>query len=98
MCARTVHHYDAFGDKDSLSTSNCAATMPTVSINGSPVTLAPGAFQLTAANAEGHSESRLYDLRFGVWPRGSHSEPRSASAAKMGRTPGCTAAPPRQLA
>ena len=26
----------------------------------------PGAFQLIASNAEGHSESRLYDPRFGA--------------------------------
>lgn len=40
--------------------------MPTVSINGGTVTLVPGAFALTASNAEGHSEGRLYDPRFGA--------------------------------
>ena len=40
--------------------------MPTVSINGTTVALQPGAFALTVSNAEGHSESRLYDPRFGA--------------------------------
>lgn len=90
LCVTTVHHYDAFGNKDSVTTSNCTtgtvparqqfaartsstayslATMPVVSVFGTNVTLTPGAFPLTATNAEGHSESRLYDPRFGAVTR-----------------------------
>ena len=28
LCVKTVHHHDGFGNKDSLTTSNCAGSVP----------------------------------------------------------------------
>ncbi len=71
-CLITAHDYDGFGNKKSVSTAACAgATGATLASASTPRTAstsysADGRFPQVTSNALGHSESKLYDSRFGL--------------------------------
>jgi RHS repeat-associated protein len=81
-CVTTTYTYDAYGNKNAASTSNCAGATgraafttrgstttfaaQTVSVNGTSVSSPAGVFPTSAANALHQSESHQYDPRFGA--------------------------------
>ncbi len=71
VCLTTTHDYDGFGNKRSVSTSACpgatGATLSSASIPRAASTTysADGRFPAVTTNALGHSETKLYDSRFG---------------------------------
>lgn len=82
LCVVTTHDYDAYGNKTTVSTANCAGASgralfdsrgngstfaaQTVSVAGQSVTTPAGTFATSASNALSQSESRTYDPRFGA--------------------------------
>ena len=82
LCVTTTHDYDAYGNKVSVSTSNCANASGkalftsrgsssdyaarAVTMAGTNVTPQSGAFPTTSTNALAQSETKTYDPRFGA--------------------------------
>lgn len=82
LCVQTTHSYDAYGNKVSVSTANCAGASgralftsrtststfgaQTVTVAGTSVAVPAGTFAISAANAASHPESRTFDPRFGA--------------------------------
>jgi RHS repeat-associated protein len=71
-CLQTSYTYDAFGNKDTVSTATCAgATAPattsaTVARTASTSFGTDGRFPVTSTNALNQSETKLFDARFGT--------------------------------
>lgn len=82
LCVTTTYHYDAYGNKDSATTANCANATgravftsrasgstygaQTVTIGTIAVAIPAGAFATVATNALSQSETRKFDPRFGA--------------------------------
>lgn len=82
LCVVTEHRYDAYGNKDRVTTKNCAGASgiavfeervstsifgaSTVTVGSDTAVVAPaGTFATAVSNTVGHTESRLFDPRFG---------------------------------
>jgi RHS repeat-associated protein len=81
-CVTTSYSYDAYGNKNGSTTSNCTGATgnavfasrsssttyasQTVSVNGTSVTIPAGEVPTGAANALNQSETHQYDPRFGA--------------------------------
>lgn len=82
LCVLTTHGYDAYGNESDSSTANCQGAAGRalftsrggsalhgsqgVTIAGTQVTIPAGLFPTVSSNALGHSETRVFDPRFGV--------------------------------
>ncbi|MBW8365837.1 MAG: hypothetical protein K0M39_14910 [Rhizobium sp.] len=63
----TTYTYDAFGNRTSVTVSSPATGTPAIATRATTTTWdADGQFPLTAANALGHTETKVFDSRFGV--------------------------------
>ncbi|MFM9880347.1 MAG: hypothetical protein ACKVOO_08065, partial [Burkholderiaceae bacterium] len=71
-CLTTTHGYDNFGNKTSVSTAACAGASGSAIASASAPRMATtaygadGRFPVSTTNALGHSETKLYDARFGL--------------------------------
>lgn len=81
-CVQTTHSYDAYGNKSGSTTSNCSGasgravftqrtatttfSSQSVVVAGVSVSTGAGVFPTSASNGLGHTESRLFDPRFGA--------------------------------
>ncbi|NKI96968.1 RHS repeat-associated core domain-containing protein [Rhizobacter sp. SG703] len=82
LCVVTTHSYDDAGNKQGVTTANCAGATgraifdsrsstttyaaQTLTVAGVTLTTPAGTFATSAANALGHGEQRIHDPRFGT--------------------------------
>jgi len=69
LCLATTYTYDAYGNKTSATTANCAGASGDTLIESRTSSSgfdAQGRFPTTSTNALNHSESKTYDARFGA--------------------------------